>query len=168
MKAQCEAGFGFKFSVGGGLSVVRFSKQRTLDSEEEGACCVWKPEFWFTHLFSVLLQTPSSAAATLTPVSVLGHQTSLSHLGLCRPNGRLLSPGLMSKAQVRKPGAGVLWRLWAKWLSQEFNQHCPLSPGSRKRQTALVKQESNFPSRRQEILMSWSEPALVVRGPRSG
>lgn len=148
--------------------MVRFPKQWTLNSEEGGACCVWKPESRFAHLFSVLLQPPSSAAATLIPVSILGHQTSMSHLGLCRPSGRLLSPGLMSKAQVRKPGAGVLWWLWAKWLSQEFNQHCPLSPGSCKRQTALVKQESNFPSRRQEILTSRSEPALVVRGPRSG
>ena len=108
-------------------------------------------------LFSALAQSRSPAATALPAVSGLGpqgHATSLSYLGLCRPNSRLLSPGLMRKAQVRKAGAKVLWRLWAKWLSQEFSQHCPLSQGSCKMQTALVKQESDFPSRRQEPLTS--------------
>ena len=66
-------------------------------------------------------------------------ETSLFHLNLCRPNSRFLSPGLTRKTQVRKAGAKVLWRLWAKWLSQEFNQHGLLSPGSCKMQKALVK-----------------------------
>lgn len=86
-----------------------------------------------------------SRPATLASVSALGPQgeeSSLSHLGLCRPNSRLLSAGLMRKAQVRKAGAEVLWRLWAKWLSQEFNQRCPLPPGSRKTRTVLVKRRA--------------------------
>ena len=94
---------------------------------------------------SLLLLLPwslSPAAPTALPsVPILGpprDETSLSHLNLCRPYSRFLSPGLTRKTQVRKAGARVLWRLWAKWLSQEFNQHGPLSPGSCKMQTALV------------------------------
>ena len=86
--------------------------------------------------------SPATPTAFLS-VPILGpprDETSLSHLNLCRPNSRFLSPGLTRKTQVRKAGAKVLWRLWAKWLSQEFNQHSLLSPGSCKMQTALVNE----------------------------
>lgn len=134
------------------MTTVSSSKQGTINSQEGGPCCLWKSGGPVcTSLSSARPRSLPAAAptvsrpATLASVSALGPQgeeSSLSHLGLCRPNSRLLSAGLMRKAQVRKAGAEVLWRLWAKWLSQEFNQRCPLPPGSRKTRTVLVKRRA--------------------------
>lgn len=128
------------------------SKQGTVNSHAGGSRCTRKWGSWFARLCSLCGFTPTPRPTvsrhhptSSTSVWVLGppgEESRLSGLGLHWPNSRLLSLGLMRKAQVRKAGAEVLWRLWAKWLSQEFNQHCPLSPGSCKMQTALVKRRA--------------------------
>lgn len=118
-------------------------------------------------------QSPLSPALTVTfpasraasqPGALREEETRLSQRGLGEPNNQLLSPHLTRKVQVRKAGAEVLWKPWAKGPHQEFNQPC-LSPGSSKRQTALVKQESNFPSRRLGAFNKQREPVCSSPGP---
>lgn len=135
-----------------------------MNSEQEAPAGFRKPSsVAHLHLQGQPRPSPASAAATHTAVWALGPGPSATaasrcHLGLCRPNSRLLSAGLTSKAQVKKAGAGVLWGLWAKGLSQEFNP-LPSVPRELQNANSSGKTGERFPQQEPGAREELSEPA---------